>query len=249
MSTPGQHPKPKREKSPHPGSASARIRQRVGAGGERYWRLEDFPKMPPTAVAMTLSRLASEGELQRVRKGLYYRPRQTRFGQSIPVASAAVAQSLRAPVHPAGLTAANALGFTTQNPARLEYATPASDPPTALADAIVHTRRPAAREGLSAEDGALLEFLRERAESSDLSPAQTLERLRLLLSERGRFVRLVRAAEKEPARVRAMLGALGEELGADTKLLRKLRQSLSPLSRYEFGKLRELAHARAWQAK
>ncbi|MFN8159603.1 MAG: DUF6088 family protein [Solirubrobacterales bacterium] len=198
---------------------------------------------------MTLSRLVSEGELQRVRKGLYYRPRQTRFGQSIPVASAAVAQSLRTPVHPAGLTAANALGFTTQNPARLEYATPASDPPTSLADAIVHTRRPAAREGLSAEDGALLEFLRERGQSSDLSSTQTLDRLRRLLSEPGRFARLARAAEKEPARVRAMLGALGEELGGDPKLLRKLRQSLSPLSRYEFGKLRGLAHAQAWQAK
>ncbi len=198
---------------------------------------------------MTLSRLVSEGELQRVRKGLYYRPRQTRFGQSIPVASAAVAQSLRTPVHPAGLTASNALGFTTQNPARLEYATPASDPPTSLADAIVYTRRPAAREGLSAEDGALLEFLRERGQSSDLSPAQTLDRLRRLLSEPGRFARLVRAAEKEPARVRAMLGALGEELGGDPKLLRKLRQSLSPLSRYEFGKLRGLVHAQAWQAK
>lgn len=159
------------------------------------------------------------------------------------------AQTLRAPLHPAGLTAANLLGFTTQNPGRLEYATPATAPPTALADAIVHTRRPGSRDGLSSEDGALLEFLRERARSSDLPPEATLARLRKLLSDRERFARLVRAARDEPPRVRAMLGALGQEVGADPKLLHRLRKSLNPLSRFEFGLLRHLRHAREWQAK
>lgn len=242
-----RHKQPSR--SPHRGSAAARVRKRVTDGGERYWRHDDFPGLPPAAVAMALSRLVKAGELQRIRKGLYYRPRQTRFGQSIPVASAAVARSLRVPVHPAGLTAANALGFTTQNPARLEYATSASDPPTALAEATVHTRRPAERTKLTAEEGALLEFLRDRGKTSDLSPEETLSRLRRLVSSPERFTRLARAAEREPARVRAMLGALGQELGAKPAQLERLRNSLSPLSRYDFGRLRGLRHAKEWQAR
>jgi hypothetical protein len=187
--------------------------------------------------------------LERVRKGVYYRPRPTRFGTSVPVASAAAAETLRAPVHPAGLTAANALGFTTQNPFRREFATPAGGRPLALSDAVVYTRRPDNRENLSPTEGALLEFLRERGQSSDLSPERTRRRLHQLLADRHTFARLAKAAEKEPPRVRAMLGALGQELQADPKLLKRLRRSLNPSSRFDFGALRGLQYARDWQAK
>ncbi len=248
MAQPVPRAKTTRLKQPHSGSAANRVRQKVLENGEHFWRLRDFPNMPPSAVATALSRLAREGVLERVRKGVYYRPRDTRFGQSLPTASAVAAQTLRAPVHPAGLTAANALGFTTQNPRRLEYATSAGDAPTAL-DAHVYTHRPTSRETLSPEEGALLEFLRDSARTSDLSPDQTIRRLRRLLAHQERFSRLVRAARDEPPRVRAMLGALGQELGADEKQLQQLRRNLNPLSRYNFGVLRKLRHSREWQAK
>lgn len=232
-----------------PGSAAAQIRQRVLAGGERFWRHDDFRDLPASAVATTLSRLAREGELQRVRKGVYYRPRMTVIGPSFAAASGSTASSLMTPVHPAGLSAANVLGFTTQNPARREYATPASDPPTALEGSRVRTRRPAGRGELSSEDGALMEFLRDRAMTSDLSPADTARRLQTLLRDRERFPRLARAATAEPPRVRAMLGALGELAGMDERDVRQLRQSLNPLSRFDFGALSDLPNASSWQAK
>ena len=145
------------------GSAARIVRDRVARGGARYWKHSDFQGLPPAAVATALSRLAREGQLDRVSKGVYYHAVPTSFGMSVPSPSAAAAQTLRAPVHPAGLSAANALGLTTQNPRRPEFATPAPGPPTALHDAIIHTGRPAQRAGLSAEDGAILEILRERA--------------------------------------------------------------------------------------
>jgi hypothetical protein len=230
-------------------SATTQVRQRVERGGERFWRHKDFDDLPPTAVAMALSRLAREGVLRRARKGVYFRPRQTPFGPSVPAASASASQTLRAPLHPAGLTAANVLGLTTQNPARLEYATPAHDPPSALAGADVHTRRPASRKRLPEEDGALLELLRDRGRSSDLPPERTYQRVYELLTDPNRFARLARAAADEPPRVRAMLGALGTEVGADSTALRRLRKSLNPLSRFDFGIFRNLPHAREWQAK
>jgi hypothetical protein len=225
------------------------VRERVNRGGSRFWKHSDFHDLPPSAVAMALSRLAQEGVLQRVGKGVYYRSTPTSFGPSIPGASAVAAETLTTPVHPAGLSAANALGLTTQNPRRPEYATAAPGPPTALRNAVVHTGRPTHRASLSAEDGALLEILRERAQSSDMSPEETASRLLRLLAEEERFKRLAHAAMTEPPRVRAMLGALGEELNMPPPVLRQLRRSLNPLSRFDFGRLAGLRHARDWQAK
>lgn len=232
-----------------PMSVAAQVRRRVLAGGERFWRHADFEGLSPAGVATALSRLVHEGELLRVRKGVYFRSRPTVIGPSVPPASGAVASSLRAPLHPAGLSAANLLGLSTQNPARGEYATPASDPPTALAGSRVRTRRPRARATLTAAEGALLELLRDRASTSDLPPAETAQRLQQLLSDRERFARLARAATEEPPRVRAMLGALGELAGAEERHVRALRRSLNALSRFDFGVLSVLPNARDWQAK
>ena len=231
------------------GSAAALVRERVSAGGERYWKHSDFADLPASAVAMALSRLAREGALKRVGKGVYYRPRQTSLGPSMPAASGVASQTLQAALHPAGLNAANVLGLSTQNPGRAEYATPAAGPPSALRGAIVHTGRPPGRAGLSAEEGAILETLRERARYSDLSPQRTVARLRRLLGEEERFTRLVDAALGEPPRVRAMLGALGQELGMSERALAPLRESLNPLSRFDFGRLGSLRFAKQWQAK
>lgn len=233
---------------PAGGSTAAIVRSKIRRGGARFWRYSDFDRLPQSAVAAALSRLNKAGELQRVGKGVYYRPELTSFGLSVPARSGVSAASTRARVFPSGLTAANVLGLTTQNPARPEYATTTSAAPTALRSAIVHTgRRWGAK--LSTEEGAILETLRERGSSSDLSSEETVNRLLRLLAEDGRFERLTRAAISEPPRVRAMLGALGQELDRTAKELKPLRGSLNPLSRFDFGRLSSLKHARQWQAK
>jgi hypothetical protein len=237
------------QSSPTQSSAAQVVRRRVERGGARFWRHSDFEGLPPAAVATALSRLAREGTLQRVAKGVYYRSTPTSFGPSIAGASAVAGQTLRAPVHPAGLSAANLLGLSTQNPMRPEYATPAPGRPTALNAAVVHTGRPAQRAALSVEDGAILETLRDRARFSDLSAEETVARLLRLLAQGDRFERLTRVGMSEPPRVRAMLGALGAELGMPDRTLQKLRGSLNPLSRYDFGALRALRYAKEWHAK
>src|SRR5947209_8704090 len=147
------------------------VRGRIQDGGERVWRLADFSGMPFMAVAQTLSRLARQGVIQRLGKGLYYRPRQTAFGLSRP--NTAQIRSLpvsRKGVFPAGIAAANLLGFTTQNPARIELATNGLSLPRLIVgkEAVIHTRRPESWRGLSETDAALLDFLRKRGASSEL---------------------------------------------------------------------------------
>lgn len=60
------------------------VRKKIEATEEGYWVYADFSALPATAVSKALSRMANSGMLERVSKGIYYRPRQTRFGKSHP---------------------------------------------------------------------------------------------------------------------------------------------------------------------
>ena len=233
-------------------SASASIARRIHRRGTRLWRLEDFRDLPFTAVAQALSRLTRQGLLERLSKGVYYRARKTALGRSRP--NPAAIQKLaaqRKTVFPSGIAAANLLGFTTQTARRGEVATSALSLPRKLigSETIIHTRRPEAWTGLSAKDAALLDFLRRGAKTSELPPQETIHKTLALLSEKGRFVRLLKVADSEPPRVRAILGAIGEQLGKSPATLRRLRASLNPFSRFDFGQLSGLPRARDWQAK
>ncbi len=234
------------------GNTAETVRQRIEASGERVWRMADFEGMPFMAVAQALSRLSRQGVIQRLGKGLYYRSRPTAFGASRP--NSAQVRSLpvrRRGIFPAGIAAANVLGFTTQNPARVEVATNGPSLPRLIVgkETVIHTRRPESWRALSETDGALLDFLRNRGASSELSPEETVDKLLEYFREPGRLERLLKVAPSEPPRVRAMLGAIGQQLGQPDSRLMALRKSLNPLSRFNFGSLAVLKHAREWQAK
>ena len=240
-----------------PTHASARpisglIRQRIERSGERLWRLEDFRDLPFAAVAQALSRLTHRGALERLSKGVYYRHRETAFGKSRP--NPAAIQKLaasRKSIFPSGIAAANLLGFTTQSFSQGEIATNALSLPRKLigSDTVIHTRRPKAWASLSQADAALLDFLRRGGKTSELPPEEIIRRTLVLLSEKGRFERLLKVADSEPPRVRAMLGAMGEQLGKNRIILQQLRSSLNPFSQFDFGLLAGLPQARRWQAK
>lgn len=204
------------------------------------------------AVAQALSRLTRQGLLQRLSKGVYYRSRETAFGKSLPNPTTVqkLASAGRA-LFPAGIAAASLLGFTTQTSRRGEVATSGFRLPRKLlgTDTVVHTRRPDAWMGLSDTDAALLDFLRLGGHTSELSPDETVRRTLMLFREKGRFERLLKIAGTEPPRVRAMMGAIGEEIGKRPEALKSLRASLNPVSRFDFGMLQGLARARHWQAK
>ncbi len=233
-------------------TVTSTVRHQIEAGGERIWRLNDFIDLPLPAVAQALSRLARGGQLRRLGKGIYYRSRPTAFGPSVPNPAVVRALPIRQKgIFPAGVGAAHLLGFTTQNPARIELATDGLSLPRLIVgkEAIIHTRRPASWRFLSEADGALLDFLRNRGEGSELQPEKTVEKLLGYLREPGRFERLLEVAPSEPPRVRAMLGAIGQQLGKPQEALAQLRGSLNALSRFDFGTLTALEHAGEWQAK
>lgn len=234
------------------GSIANSVRKKIDGGGERIWQLSDFKREPVAAVARELSRQFRLGRIKRLSKGIYYRSRQTIFGESRPSMSELGSLPIRGKgIFPAGNGAANLLGFSTQNPARIEVATTGLSLPRAILgkEAMIHTRRPESWKKLSAHDAALLDFLREGGRASELSLDATVDKLLRLFRLPGQFERLFRVSATEPPRVRAILGAIGQQIGCEKGWLFTLRRSLNPLTKFDFGNLIALLYAREWQAK
>lgn len=193
------------------GSASTAesIRGTVLGVRERFFRAEDFPG-PRTAVARALSRLADEGQLRRVRRGLYWRGLETPLGMAPPTPEAVLRAVYRdAPgLGPARLDAARALGLSTQVTRRPTFAVPYDV--DGLGPLLVNRSRRTGRgrSRLTDVEVALLEVLDDWDEVVELPLHDAVGRLRSLLGEAIRPDAVADAAETEPARVRERLRAL-----------------------------------------
>ena len=78
------------------------------------------------AVDLALSRHVRAGDIHKVGRGLYYRPKTSRFGSMAPGiddVAAALQGRDRSRLQPAGAHAANVLGLSTQVPVRVVFLT------------------------------------------------------------------------------------------------------------------------------
>ena len=101
------------------------------------------------AVDQALNRLARRGELRRIARGLYYLPKSSRrLGELSPdmekVANAA-ARKTGATIAPTGAAAANALGLSTQVPAKAIFLTDRRLRPINIGKSVVEFRQVAPR--------------------------------------------------------------------------------------------------------
>ena len=175
----------------------------------RFWTVDDFPGLDASAVDKALVRLKDTGELVTVRRGLYFRGKQSLFGMARPSQEqlvAAVAGDRG--VGPAGLTAANELSLSTQLPGVDVYAVPRPAPrdlPTVrFVSRPSRTGRLAA--ALSGIEVAVLEVLDSWEGVTDVTPSATADRLvELIDAGQVRAAKLVRASVDEPAAARERL--------------------------------------------
>lgn len=103
--------------------------------------------------------MVAAGELIRIRRGLYWRGDQTRFGMVRPSPLAVAFEVVGPGSGPAGVTAAQLLGLTTQVPATVVVAVPGRAP--ARWPGVRFVRRPTTRRalGLRPVEVAVLEAL------------------------------------------------------------------------------------------
>lgn len=234
-------------------SVAGKIRKRIEeVGPGKLWTYTDFRPFPPMAVAAALSRLAKEGAIRRIRKGVYYSPRSSRFGELSPDATSVAAAVLK---HkginwkPSGLPAYNGLGLTTQVSPTLTLDVPEKVYSLRTgSDSKLRLRAGVTVSGLSDNERAVLDALRDLRRIPDSTPAEAASKIRdLFAAKRFSFSRLARRSLNEPPRVRALLGAIGTEVGADRNALMALRKSLNPMTTFRLGVSEALPSATEWR--
>lgn len=139
------------------------------------------------AVELALTRAASQGQLVSVRRGLYWKGAQTRFGSTRPDAldsalAVARAAGFDSGVGPTGWSASHALGLSTQIPARTHVAVPGR-PPAPPPGVEFHQRSPRGRHGLRVLEVALLEVLSEFPDQVEASWGDVVAKTRSLVAD------------------------------------------------------------------
>ncbi len=193
-------------------SVANQVRRRVLHSRDRFWRADDFTGSR-AAVLRELSRLAEDGKLRHVRRGLYWRGTETMLGMSGP-SSVQLVQELvgRDGVGPAEWSAALALGLSTQHPRHDTIAVP-TRPPALIEGRIVlkdrRGREGRAQQKLNWHEVALLEILSDWSRLIEMPREEAVNQLvGLLRSDKVRPLKLARAAKDEPAVVREGLRGL-----------------------------------------
>jgi len=200
-------------------STAERVRRQVLRGGNRLWRVEDFDG-PPSAVNNELRRLVARGELERVRRGVYWRGPKSRFGMVAPPQGEAVQAVVGADeaLGATGWYAANLLGLSTQV-SPVEAVAVTHRTPDGLRNVKVSSR--AARSGrrnarLNGLEVTFLEALEGWDRYIEADAATALRRFAELLSSREiRVERLIKASRTEPPAVRERLRAVLRHVGRD----------------------------------
>jgi hypothetical protein len=200
-------------------STAELVRKRVLASRDRVWRSQEF-EGSPDAVQAELRRLVKAGDLQHVRRGVYWRGRKTRFGMAVADQGRALRKVLgkSTAVGAAGWYGANLLGLSTQISPVEELAI-STRPPSGfshlrLIDRSQRIGRHDAR--LSDLEVTFLEALEGWDNYVELRPDRAVKRFGELIEDGSvRIAKVVEAAATEPAvvreRLRALLVGLGRE--------------------------------------
>ena len=226
--------------------------EKLGAGATVSYR--NFSDLPFGVVAKVLSRLVTDGTLVRVRKGIYHLPKKTALGSTSPKFEDVLEEtSWSQPLFNMGagatLTAYN-LGMTTQIPAETILVGDYTNRTVELGGRRVRTRRRKVKhlKNLSPEEFYILETLRYIKSVPGASPEDVITTVKKRLKG-ANVSELIRAALKEPPRVRALLGALLQDIIGKRADVIALKKSLNPLTIYKLGVSEYLKSADEWKIK
>jgi hypothetical protein len=175
---------------------------------------------PRAAVDQAVSRLAREGVITRVRRGVYVRPRQSRLVGVVPPSAEAVvraiAESTGEIIVPHGAAAAHALGLTTQVPLRLTFRTSGRSRDVRVNKSVVSLRHASQRQLALANtpEGAALAALRYLGK--DAVTVRTLMQVKTRIGYK-RFETLRQATGVMPSWLIDMFWHMNEETRAHSR--------------------------------
>jgi predicted transcriptional regulator of viral defense system len=214
---------------------------------------ESFPHVNRNTVNKILTRLVEEGTLARLKRGRYSPCKNTRFGKAKATPLQVLNQEI---AHNddkcfGGLFLFNQLGLTTQVPTTIEILNNQSSYLSNIGNTRIRYVRIRPKITRSRKDAIqLLEVIKEIVNIPDGDISKTILWLndRLQNGEQKKIKQIVSTSEEYQPRVRAILGALLEQVSCD--LSKKLKKSLNKNSFYHVGILAEyIANHQSWNLK
>jgi len=194
------------------------------------------------AASKALSRLVDKGVIKRAKKGLYYKPKVTAFGEVKPREEALLSTYLydnkKQVAYITGTRLYNRLGLTTQVPASIRIASSDKQVKGKVGNIIV---KPAKSYVKVTNDNIpyleLLDVIKDLNSIPDLRKDDGLSYLKKEISNYDATERkkLVSYGVSYPPKVRALLGALLEATDKDSNIYKPLKKTINPSSSYEFG--------------
>ena len=206
-------------------------------------------------VALNLSRLNRQGFIQRLSKGLYYKPKQTKYAVLKPTDSEIIKSILQKNGgYVSGISALNRMGLSTQVPSEVVIAGSRSNRKVQIANLRLRFSKGPKIESDSNRQNLsdIIEVLKafKRIAASEKSRAiQMVSKELLKLTQKEIELLVGRTFQTRPY-VRALLGAIIEKNDKINPQIQRLRQSLNPISIYKIGNIsEELLTAKSWNIR
>ncbi len=217
------------------------IRDQIARFNKDYvFTASDFDIQNKGAVVKSLQRLASAGEIFKLAKGKYYKPRSTEFGTLKPsayqIAKDFIEDNGKIIGYITGYTSYNAMGLTTQISSQIQIGTNKYRR-TIKRDRYMISFIVQPNKITSNNIGILriLDAIRFIREIPATTPNEACLRLKEIIKalEDDQVGLLVKCALNYTNYVRALCGAILEDISCDNKLLMQLHASISSVTRYK----------------
>lgn len=235
-----------------------KIRNRINrfADGETftYEKLSIDPK-DYIAAAKAIERMIDRGLIKRVSTGIFYKPQKTIFGELKPNEEEQLKPYLfenrKRIAYVTGVSLYNQLGLTTQVPSKIKIAS--RDKRVSISRGALKASPVKSYVDVTDKNYYLLgilDALKDFNKIPDMNKQTGIQRLTQLLKELNakEITLLIQSALAYPPRVRAFLGALLESIKLTDKLS-QLKESLNPLSTYNYEIEEFLSTAQNWNIK
>jgi hypothetical protein len=236
------------------------IRRKVGGFPKgKTFGYEDLriPKGDYATAAKALERLQKEGLIKKISKGVFYKPEQTVFGELQPDYSELLRPYLfengKRVAYETGTSLYNRLGLTTQMAFRIKIASRGKRIRVNRGTLkVTPVKSYTEVTDNNYETLGLLDAFKDIKRIPDCPVAHAVRRLTAIIKELNdqQTTSLMRYALLYPARVRALVGAVLENIGQKEQGMKKLKDSLNPLTTIQLGlKETELPTQGNWYIK
>lgn len=221
---------------------SKEIRKKIVVFPDDYvFRASDFEmeSQNQSAVVKALNRMAATGEISKLSKGKFYKPRKTQFGELKPsayqIAKDYIERDGKLIGYITGYSAYNALGLTTQISSYIQIGTNKSRRAVKrdkYTISFIMQQNTITKKNI--EILRILDAIRFIREIPATTPNEACIRLKEIIKDLNDEQKemLVKCSLKYTNYVRALCGAILEDIGYDGNSLDSIRKSLNGVTNY-----------------